>query len=108
MINDVKICFLCKKAIGKSGSEHHLFNYYDFKAKMIETFPDIANDKKKLKKVRLKWKNLKAKIPSYKVHHYCHKELEKRLSGERRDKCHFLCMEINESRRKNEKKITEV
>jgi len=47
---------------------------------MIDTFElDKEFDKKEIKKLRLKWMKIKLKIPSFKVHHKCHRELEKRL-----------------------------
>ncbi|KKN51449.1 hypothetical protein LCGC14_0622650 [marine sediment metagenome] len=77
MINDTMTCWICKKKMGKSGSEHHLFNFYDFKIKMLQTFPNITKNK-----IRLAWLKTKDKIPSYKVHYKCHCELEKKLRNE--------------------------
>ena len=80
MINNEKTCWICKKKIGKGGSEHHLFNFYDYKQKMIDTFElDKEFDKKKIKNLRVKFKKIKEIIPSHKVHTKCHEELEKRL-----------------------------
>ena len=79
MINNETICWICKRKIGKGGSEHHLFNFYDYKQKMLDTFPDM--DKKQIKNLRLKYKKIKIKIPSYKVHTKCHEELEKVVRG---------------------------
>ena len=95
MINNEDKCWICKKPIAKSGSEHHLFNYYDFKDKMIETFElDKEFDKKKIKKLRLKWMKIKEKIPSFKVHYSCHRELEKRLRRNRNKKLKILMEHI--------------
>jgi len=89
MINNEKECWICKKEIGKSGSEHHLFNFYDFKQKMIDTFElDRTFDKKKIRSLGMKWRKVKLRIPTFKVHPFCHRELEKRLRNlkNKRDK----------------------
>ena len=81
MINNKTRCWYCKEKIGKRGSRHHLFNWEDFKAKMIETFGDL--DKKEFKRKRLGWMKIKDKIPSFKIHTECHKELEIKIYKQR-------------------------
>jgi hypothetical protein len=84
MVNgDKKLCFICGSIVGVNGTKHHLFNYYDFRDKMIETFPEKYIDKKTISKLRLKWKKIKCQIPSYIIHKNCHRDLEKRLARNR-------------------------
>lgn len=86
--NGRELCWICKKKLGKSASIHHLFNFDDYRLKMMDTFPEKALDKKWRAKLRLNYKHLKDAnlILTYKVHHQCHRDLEikiKKISNQR-------------------------
>ncbi|MCK5625060.1 hypothetical protein KAI04_04410 [Candidatus Pacearchaeota archaeon] len=72
-------CWYCGKIIENIISKHHLFNHFDIKKKLYETFkiPKTDSEHKLLHETMLL---IKSNIPTFPVHLECHKEIEKKLT----------------------------